>query len=139
MPGKMLECDGCHKIMRSDNLKNHLQTCKELRKDDDGGGDVGDINVKDSQTTKTKSETTEQIVGKKDYHRKVNCQGCDKPMRSDNIKRHKQTCQVLRNKRDNERDASGMNEKDSQTTTIKSETIGQKLADIVQIALKNRE
>ena len=90
MSGKMLECDGCHKIMRSDNLKIHMKKyCKELRKDDDGGGDVGDINVKDSQTMKTKSETTEQIVGKKDYHRKVNCQGCDKPMRSDNIKRHK--------------------------------------------------
>ena len=30
MPGKMRECDGCHKIMRSDNLKNHMRKCKEL-------------------------------------------------------------------------------------------------------------
>ena len=59
MRGKMRDCDGCHKIMRSDNLKIHMKKyCKELRKDDDGGGDVGDINVKDSQTTTTKSETT---------------------------------------------------------------------------------
>ena len=61
MPGKMLECDGCHKIMRSYNLKNHLQTCKELKKDDDGG-DVSDVNVKDSQTTTTKSETIGQKI-----------------------------------------------------------------------------
>ena len=54
MPGKMRECDGCHKIMRSDNLKNHIQTCKELSNDEgDGSGD--------SQTS-TKSETTEQIA-----------------------------------------------------------------------------
>ena len=30
MPGKMRECDGCHRIMRSDNLKNHMKKCKEL-------------------------------------------------------------------------------------------------------------
>ena len=30
MPGKMRECDGCHKIMRSDNLKNHMKKYKEL-------------------------------------------------------------------------------------------------------------
>ena len=55
MPGKMRECDGCHKIMRSDNLKNHMQTCKELRKKDDEG-DASSVNVKDSQTP-NKSET----------------------------------------------------------------------------------
>ena len=30
MPGKMRECDGCHKIMRSDNLKNHTRKCNGL-------------------------------------------------------------------------------------------------------------
>ena len=30
MPGKMRECDGCHKIMRSDNLKNHMRKCNGL-------------------------------------------------------------------------------------------------------------
>ena len=30
MPGKMRECDGCHKMMRSDNLKNHMRNCKGL-------------------------------------------------------------------------------------------------------------
>ena len=31
MPGKMRECDGCYyRIMRSDNLKNHMKKCKEL-------------------------------------------------------------------------------------------------------------
>ena len=41
-------------------------------------------------------------------------------MRSDNILRHKKTCQASRNKK-NEGDAVGVNEKDSQTMT-KSET-----------------
>ena len=41
-------------------------------------------------------------------------------MRSDNILRHKKTCQASRNKK-NEGDAVGVNEKDSQTVT-KSET-----------------
>ena len=76
MSGKMLECDGCYKIMRSDNLKNHLQTCKELKKDV-GGRDVGGVKETNSQTTTTKSETTGQIVGNMDCHRKkYNCQGC---------------------------------------------------------------
>ena len=30
MPGKMRECDGCHKVMRSDNLKNHIRKCNGL-------------------------------------------------------------------------------------------------------------
>jgi hypothetical protein len=30
MPGKMRECDGCHKVMRSDNLKNHMRKCNGL-------------------------------------------------------------------------------------------------------------
>ena len=55
MPGKMQECDGCHKIMRSDNLKNHMRKCKELRKEDNEG-DASGVNAKDSQTS-TKSET----------------------------------------------------------------------------------
>ena len=41
-------------------------------------------------------------------------------MRSDNILRHKKTCQASRNKK-NEGDAAGVNEKDSQTMS-KSET-----------------
>ena len=102
MPHKRLMCDGCHKIMRSDNLKIHMKKyCKELRKDDDG--DVSGINVKDSQTTTIKSETTGQIVGKKNYHRKVYCRECGIPMWSNNISRHEQYyCQVLRNRK-NER------------------------------------
>ena len=51
---------------------------------------------------------------------RVNCQECGKLMRSDNILRHKKTCQASRNKK-NEGDAVGVNEKDSQTMT-KSET-----------------
>ena len=30
MPGKKRECDGCHKMMRSDNLKNHMRKCNGL-------------------------------------------------------------------------------------------------------------
>ena len=30
MPGKMRECDGCHRMMRSDNLKNHMRKCNGL-------------------------------------------------------------------------------------------------------------
>ena len=30
MPGKKRECDGCHKMMRSDNLKNHRRKCNGL-------------------------------------------------------------------------------------------------------------
>ena len=50
MPGKMLECDGCHKIMRSDNLKK------------DDGGNVGGVKETNSQTTTTKSETIGQKI-----------------------------------------------------------------------------
>ena len=79
------------------------------------------------------------IVEKKDYHyKKSNCQGCDKTYSCrQSLWKHKQKCQTLRNKKDNEEDASGVNEKDSQTST-KAETIGQKLADVVQIALRNK-
>ena len=55
MPSKMRECDGCHKIMRCDNLKNHMRKCKELRKEDNEE-DASGVNAKDSQTS-TKSET----------------------------------------------------------------------------------
>jgi hypothetical protein len=53
-------------------------------------------------------------------NKRVNCQECDKPMRSDNLPRHNQKCQALRKKK-NEGDAADVNEKDSQTVT-KSET-----------------
>ena len=56
MPGKMRECDGCHKIMRCDNLKNHMRKCKELRNKKDNEGDASGVNVKDSQTS-TEAET----------------------------------------------------------------------------------
>ena len=49
-----------------------------------------------------------------------NCQECGKAMRSDNIRRHQQTCQVLK-KKENEGDAVGKVKNDSQTAT-KSET-----------------
>jgi len=56
-----------------------------------------------------------------DRHRKVNCQECGKTYASQkSLWRHKKTCQVLRNKK-NEGDAVGVNEKGSQTVT-KSET-----------------
>ena len=153
MPGKMRVCDGCHKIMRSDNIKRHKQTCRALRNNEEGDasgdsqtttiksetrpkksrkgcqgcgktyahrqslykhnkycqasrnnkGDGSGVNVKDSQTTTIKSETTGQIVGKKNYHRKVYCRECGIPMGSNNISRHEQYyCQVLRNRK-NER------------------------------------
>ena len=35
MPAKMRECDGCHRIMRSDYLKIHMKKCKELNQNDD--------------------------------------------------------------------------------------------------------
>ena len=28
MPGKQGACEGCHKVMRSDNLKKHEMVCK---------------------------------------------------------------------------------------------------------------
>ena len=31
MPGKMVECPSCTKIMRSDNLKRHKNSCKVAR------------------------------------------------------------------------------------------------------------
>ena len=56
-----------------------------------------------------------------DQHRKVNCQECGKTYtRRQSLWRHKQKCQVLK-KKDNEGDAVGVNEKESQTVT-KSET-----------------
>ena len=70
-------------------------------------GDVSGVNVKDSQTM-IKSETVEQIVRNRNGHRKVYCQECGKPMWSNNISRHKQTCQVLRNRKKNEGDASSV-------------------------------
>ena len=46
------------------------------------------------------------------------CQECGKTTLSCNIKRHRQKyCQALRNKKDNEGHASGVNKKDSQTST----------------------
>ena len=34
MPGKMVECPSCTKLMRSDNLKRHKNCCKMVRNGD---------------------------------------------------------------------------------------------------------
>ena len=52
-------------------------------------------------------------------------------MRSDHTRRHKQTCQVLRNK-DNEGDAVSVNEKDSQTMTASETRPKKRKADCLQ-------
>jgi hypothetical protein len=129
---KKSNCQGCGKTYaHRQSLYNHRQKCQTLRNKKKNEGDGSDVNEKDSQTTTTKSVTSGQIVGKKNHHRKVNCRECGKPMWSNNIRRHMQTCQALRNKKKNEGDVGGVNETNSQTTTTKSETIGQKIADIV--------
>ena len=71
-----------------------------MRNKKNNKGDGSGVNVKDSQTTTIKSETTGQIVGKKNYYRKVYCRECGIPMWSSNISRHRQKyCQVLRNRK----------------------------------------
>ena len=70
-----------------------------------------------------------QIVGNMGRHLKVNCQECGKPMRSDHTQRHKQTCQVLRKKK-NEGDAVGVN--DSQTVTASETRPKKRKADCLQ-------
>ena len=52
-------------------------------------------------------------------------------MRSDNILRHKKTCQASRNKK-NEGDAVGVNEKDSQTVTKSEARPKKRKADCLQ-------
>ena len=56
------------------------------------------------------------------HYKRSNCQGCGKTyVHRQSLYNHKQKCQALRNKKDNEGDVSGVNEKDSQTSN-KSET-----------------
>jgi hypothetical protein len=171
MPGKMRECDGCHKIMRSDYLKIHMKkSCKELKKEVNEGDASGvDIQAKVSQKLadavmkKTQSaepkkhkadclEESEDIpttfeksefdgveslsnenrarILKLEKRFYPNCQECGKTMLSCNIKRHRQKyCQALRSKKDNEGNASGVSEKDSQTSTETETTPKKRKAD----------
>ena len=80
------------------------------------------MNKKDSQQTSNKSET---ILEKCSSRRE--CQNCGQTYaHRKSLWRHKQKCEVLRNKEDNERDATGLDEEGSQQTSNKLETILEK-------------
>ena len=76
MPAKMRMCDGCHRIMRSDNLKIHMKKCKELNQNDDDEPEEDDTVAFDHLSSEKKRHPDGKVVVEIDFANNMGVCAC---------------------------------------------------------------